>query len=446
MKILIIDDDEQIVESLIEALQEEGLTFDSAFSGNEAVEKIREGQFDLVLLDLVLPERNGIEILKEVKASSLKTEFIMITGFGKIETAIDAMKHGACEYLTKPVNLQELRFLIKRIRERFKLKEENRKLRDILKGQDDFREMIGTTAQMKRIKEVIRQVADKKVTVLIDGESGTGKEIVANAIFEHSNRKNGPFLKINCGALTQGILESELFGHERGSFTGAVSLKKGIFESANMGTIFLDEIGEMPLESQVRLLRVLESGEFSRVGGVEMIKTNVRIIAATNKDLEKEVENGNFREDLYYRLKVINIHLPPLRERPDDIPFLVKHFLNRYNLENETSFTGFSHEVMDFLSAQKWKGNIRELRNVVDKILVFASHDQVEYADLPDDLLKVRIIEPVSEFKGTMAQIERSVIEKTMALTGGNVRRVSNILDIPLRTLYRKLKNLGIKE
>lgn len=445
MNILIIDDDEQIVASLMEALQDNGVIFDAAYSGNDAVAKIESGEFDLVLLDLVLPELTGIEILEKVNAAGLKTEFIMITGFGKIETAIEAMKLGAIDYLTKPVNLQELRFLVKRTRERFELKEENRKLRNILKGQDDFREMIGTNPEMMRIKDIIRQVSDKKVTVLIDGESGTGKEIVANAIYEHSSRKGFPFLKVNCGALSQGILESELFGHEKGSFTGAASLKKGIFESANKGTIFLDEIGEMPIESQVRLLRVLESGEFSRVGGVDTIKTDVRIVAATNKDLEEEVEAGDFREDLFYRLKVINIHLPPLRERPDDIPFLVKHFLDRYNLENNTSFKGLSHEVLDFLSVQKWKGNIRELRNVVDKILVFSSNDLVEYSDLPDDLLKIRVMEPVMEFKGTMAQIERSVIENTMALAGGNVRRVSNILDIPLRTLYRKLKNLGIK-
>lgn len=446
MRILIVDDDEQIVESLIEALQGDGLEFDSAYTGSDAVEKISGGTFDLVLLDYVLPGMNGIEILKTVKPLGLATDFIMITGFGKIETAIEAMKLGACDYFTKPVNIEEIRFIIKRSRESYSLREENRKLKSFIKGEGDFGDLVGSTPEMQRIKDVIRQVADKKVTVLIEGESGTGKEIVANALHRHSNRKDRPFLKVNCGALTQGILESELFGHEKGSFTGAVGLKKGLFESADKGTLFLDEIGEMPLESQVRLLRVLESGEFTRVGGVQAIRTDVRILAATNKDLEKEVEAGTFREDLFYRLKVISIHLPPLRERREDIPFLVKYFMDRYNLENSTAYRGFTHEVLDFLTAQHWRGNIRELRNVVDKILVFAENQMVTYADLPDDLLKTRIMEPVSEFQGTMGQIEKAVIEKTMALTGGNVRRVSSILDIPLRTLYRKLKNLGIKE
>lgn len=448
LRILIVDDDKMITEALQEALDDGQTDFDVANDGERALELFKENDYDIALLDLVLPGMNGIEILKKVDANRLSTRFIMMTGFGSIENAIEAMKEGAAEYLTKPVNLEELRLLVGRTKETLKLVYENKQLRELLQADNEpFSGLIGGSVKMLRIKEVILQVAAKKVTILIEGESGTGKEVVANAIFSLSDRHDKPFLKVNCGALSHGLLESELFGHEKGAFTGAINQKKGLFEAASGGIIFLDEVGEMPVELQVKLLRVLETGEFTRVGGIQALKTDVRIIAATNKSLADEVDKGNFREDLFYRLKVITIHLPALRERKEDIPFLIKRFIELYNYENDSSFKGVTAEVVEFLSRRYWKGNIRELRNVIEKILVFAKNDLIEYSDLPNDLIKEDLIEYASnELNGTMAQIEKNVIERTMMIADGNVRRVAVLLDIPVRTLYRKIKSLGIKQ
>lgn len=443
---LIVDDDRASAESLAEALQGPKMTCEIATDGKSALEKLVGDVYDIALIDLVMPEKNGIEVLAEARRVGVDSEFVMITGFGSIETAIDAMKLGASDYLTKPVNLEELRLIVKRVSENRKLKSENARLKALFVKDDPVQELIGSSPAMQKIRETIVQIASRRVTVLIDGESGTGKEVVANALARLSDRKDRPFLRMNCGALSQGILESELFGHEKGSFTGAIAQKKGIFESADTGTLFLDEIGEMPLDSQVRLLRVLETGEFTRVGGVQPVRVDVRIVAATNKDLKQQIEAGRFREDLYYRLNVVRIALPPLRDRPEDIPFLMQHFLNLFNIQNRTAYRGFDQEVVELFSARDWPGNVRELRNMVDRVLVFARGEVIGFNELPDDLVQQEIRQMAENEKGTMAEIERRIIERTMQQTANNVRRTSRMLDIPLRTLYRKLKTYGILE
>ncbi len=446
MKILIVDDDVAIAESLAEALGSEKHPCDTANDGKTALSRLTTGAYDIAIIDLVMPEKNGIEVLTEARKAGVQTEFVMVTGFGSIETAIDAMKLGASDYLTKPVNLEELRCIVSRLAENNNLRRENARLRRLVLPDDPVHEIIGSSSAMQKIRETVLQVSPRRVTVMIEGESGTGKEVVASAIVRLSGRTEKPFLRMNCGALSQGILESELFGHEKGSFTGAVGQKKGIFEAAHGGTLFLDEIGEMPLESQVRLLRVLESGEFTRVGGVQPVTVDVRIVAATNKDLKKLVEEGRFREDLFYRLNVVRIALPPLRERREDIPLLMQHFLGLYNAQNGTDFLGFEQEVVSILVRLDWPGNVRELRNVVERLLVFAQGDIVTLADLPDDIAQREITMIGESETGTMAEIEKKIINRTLQQTGNNVRKAARILDIPVRTLYRRIKTLGEPE
>ncbi|MDR2733275.1 MAG: sigma-54 dependent transcriptional regulator [Spirochaetota bacterium] len=444
MKILIVDDDRAIAESLAEALAGRGVECTTVNDGRRALEQLASGHFDIALLDLVMPEKNGIEVLAEAKQFGCAAEFVVITGFGSIETAIEAMKQGASDYLTKPVNLEELRLIVRRVAENSGIKKENARLRKLVLPEEPLRGMIGVSPKIQKIRETILQIAPRRVTVLIEGESGTGKEIVADGIARLSGRQDKPFLRKNCGAISQGILESELFGHEKGSFTGAVAQKKGIFEAAHGGTLFLDEIGEMPVESQVRLLRVLETGEFTRVGGVTPITADVRIIAATNKDLKQQIDQGLFREDLYYRLNVVKITLPPLRERREDIPFLAQHFLNVLNAENKTEFRAFDPDVLALLTVRNWPGNIRELRNTIERILLFAQNEIIRFADLPDDLTQEEICKGAADEYGTMAEIEKRIIERTLRQTENNARKTSRILNIPLRTLYRKLKNYNL--
>lgn len=446
MKILIVDDDKQIVSSLIEALDTGKEEFSSAYSGKEAVELIIKEIFDFVIIDLVMPEMNGIEVLKEVKADTLITKFIMVTGYGSIETAVEAMKLGASDYLSKPVNVDELRLKVRGMTEQINIINENTVLRARLESDLDFKHMIGNSASIEKVKDMIKRVAPKTVTVFIDGGSGTGKEVVADEVFDHSRRQGNIFLKVNCGALSPTVLESELFGHEKGSFTGASALKKGLFESANNGTLFLDEIGELPLESQVKLLRVIENGEFKRVGGVETLVTDVRLIAATNKNLKHEVEEGNFREDLFYRLNVVTISLPPLDDRAEDIPLLVQKFIYLFNLKNGTTFKAFSENVLSVLMKKKWPGNIRELKNMVERILVFAPNNIVELEDLPDSLISEEVKKNAKEISGTMDEIEVNVLKATLKSTAWNIKRAAVILDIPLRTIYRKIKKYDLIE
>jgi len=446
MKILVVDDDKQIVSSLIEALDTGNEQFSSAFSGQEAVELITKEVFDFVIIDLVMPKMNGIEVLKAVNADILITKFIMVTGYGSIETAVEAMKLGASDYLSKPVNVDELRLKVRGMTEQINLIKENSELRTRLESDLDFKHMIGNSSSIEKVKDMIKKVAPKSVSVFIDGGSGTGKEVVADEVFNHSSRKDNVFLKVNCGALSQTLLESELFGHEKGSFTGAATLKKGLFESANNGTLFLDEIGELPLESQVKLLRVIENGEFKRVGGVETLTTDVRLIAATNKNLISEVEKGNFREDLFYRLNVVTISLPPLDDRVDDIPLLVQKFIYLFNIKNGTTFKSFSEDVLNVLMHRKWPGNVRELKNMVERILVFATNNIVELEDLPDSLISDEVKKDAKEFKGTMDEIELNVLKATLKSTAWNIKRTALVLDIPLRTIYRKIKKYNLIE
>jgi DNA-binding NtrC family response regulator len=444
MNILIVDDDKAIADSLAEALEGKDVCCTAVNDGKSALHHLATSQYDIALLDLVMPEKNGIEVLSEAKKRGCSAEFVVITGFGSIETAIEAMKLGASDYLTKPVNLEELRLIVRRVAESSELKKENARLRKLILPDDPLRGMIGISPKIAKIRETIIQIAPRRVTVLIEGESGTGKEVVADGIARLSGRQDKPYLRKNCGAISQGILESELFGHEKGSFTGAISQKKGIFEAAHGGTLFLDEIGEMPMEAQVRLLRVLETGEFTRVGGIQPVTVDVRIIAATNKDLRQQIDAGLFREDLYYRLNVVKITLPPLRERREDVPFLAQHFMELFNVQNETEFRAFDPEVLALLSSRDWPGNIRELRNIVERILLFARDETIRFSDLPDDLAQEQLCKEAENEEGTMAEIEKRVLARTLQQTENNVRHASRILNIPLRTLYRKLKNYDI--
>lgn len=368
-KILVVDDEKSMRDFLALVLKKEGYFVAVASDGQEAIQTLQKDIFDLVITDLKMPKQSGIDVLKVVKETAGETLVIMITAFASTETAVDALKQGAYDYITKPFQIEEVKLIIRNALEKRRLRAENLLLRRELKGLGTFENIIGKSEKMQKVFEVVRKVADTNSNVLILGESGTGKELVARAIHFNSRRKDKPFVTVNCSALPETLLESELFGHMKGSFTGAVNNKEGLFEVASGGTIFLDEIGETPSPIQVKLLRVLQEKEFRRIGGTKDVRVDVRIIAATNKDLNRAVEEGSFREDLYYRLDVIPIHLPPLRERSEDIPILVQHFLTKFSQATGKNVQGITPEAIQLLKAQEWRGNVRELENVIERVM-----------------------------------------------------------------------------
>jgi len=383
-KILLAEDDRSARTTLTQFLEELEYEVAEASSGGEAIDKIRQAPFDLVVTDLKMPGASGLEILKTIQEDVPRTLGILITGHGSVQSAIQAMKLGAFDYLLKPIDLEELQIVMDKALEFQRLHMENRQLRRDLKKQFGFENIIANSEPMMIVFDLIDKVADSDSTVLIFGESGTGKELVAKAIHYHSPRTDKPFVPINCAAIPADLLESELFGYERGAFTGAHRMKIGRFEYANGGTLFLDEIGEMSPQLQVKLLRVLQERSFERLGGIKPIQVNVRIIAATNQDLEKALTEGRFREDLYYRLSVIPIHIPPLRERKEDIPLLAEHFLDRFNREANRNVDGISPEVLDRLTAYPWPGNVRELENLVERLVVLKHEGKIQTEDLPE--------------------------------------------------------------
>ncbi|HBL26821.1 MAG TPA: hypothetical protein DD490_08310 [Acidobacteria bacterium] len=446
--VLVVDDETGSRESMAIAIEKAGFavrTFDDARKALEFLEENDSAR--LVVCDLRMPGMDGVAFLKEVRERKYDLGLILVTAYGTIESAVEAMRVGADDYLTKPVDLYELRQRVMNLLEKQQLKEEVSTLRQMLDKRFGFESIVGRSAPMERLFEQMKLVAPTRSSVLIIGESGTGKELVANALHRASPRRNERFLAINCGAIPSDILESELFGHERGAFTGAVSRKIGKFELSHRGTLFLDEISELYPELQVKLLRVLEERQITRVGSSELIDVDFRLIAATNRDLEKEVAEQRFREDLYYRLKVVTLRIPPLRERPGDLQQLAEHFLGIFCQEHGKPVKRLSPEAVELLARYPWPGNVRELRNVIESSVIFHQGDEIGPADLPVEVRESTslaapggAVQAVAGELRTMADIERQAILETLARTGGHRAKAADLLGIGLRTLQRKLK------
>ena len=444
-KILIVDDEPTIRETLSLVLKEEKYECDLAENGAEGLKRVKEKNFDLIITDLKMPEMGGIELLEKVKTISPKTSVMIITAYASLESAIQALRLGAYDYIIKPLDFDDVILRIKRLMDHRELLNENEYLRKEVQEKFSVSNIIGESEPMQDVFNLIRKVAATKGNVLITGKSGTGKELVARAIHYNSPRQTKRFVAINCGAIVDNLMESELFGHKKGSFTGAVRDKEGLFKVADGGTLFLDEVGEIPLHLQVKLLRAIETGEFIPVGDTIPQKVNVRIIAATNRNLEEEVEKGKFRDDLYYRLNVVEINLPPLAERKEDIPLLINHFIRKYNRELNRQITGMDEETKRILMNYEWKGGIRELENVIERALILSEGEIITRKDLPPNLMK---LEPAPEaslrLKDAVADFEKQHIEQVLKANQGNKEAVAKILDISLSSLYRKIDELGV--
>ena len=444
--ILIVDDDEITCNLLEEVLSKEGYVVDKALNGREAIDKGENKPYDVVLTDIRMIDVDGMEVLRAYRQKSPDSIIIMMTAFGSIETAIRAIKEGAYDYVSKPFKLDEIKLTIRRALEQKRLLQENLLYRQELITKYKLENIVGRSPQMLQVYKTVARVAESRSTVLIAGESGTGKELVARAIHFNSPRSSKSYVAVDCGSLAETLLESELFGHVRGAFTGAVTNKKGLFEEADNGTCFLDEVGDISLAMQAKLLRVIQEHEIKRVGGTETTKIDVRIIAATNKNLEELVAEKKFREDLFYRLNVVSIHLPPLRERLDDIPLLGDHFLRKYAAENEKPVSRISAEVLDLFLRYQWPGNVRELENVIERAVTLSHHSII----LPEDLPWRLRVEP-SAIRATslpsqisLTELEKLYIKKVLEETGGNKKKAADILGIDRRTLYRMAARYGI--
>lgn len=443
-KVLIVDDDTSLRRVLEYNLVEEGYDVVTAPEGIEGLRLFRERLPDLVITDLKMPGIDGFELLKTVKDEAPETQVVVITAFGAVETAVEAMKAGAYDYITKPFNRDELKLTVRKALQVKGLVRENRELREELSDRKEFHSIIGSSPEMEQVFQIVRKVADTEATVLVTGESGTGKELVARAIHTGSSRKNKPFVAINCAAIPRDLLESELFGHVRGAFTGAVRDKVGKFQMADGGTIFLDEVGELPLDLQPKLLRALQEKTVEMVGGTSSQKIDVRVVAATNADLEQAISSGDFREDLYYRLCVIPVHLPPLRKRTGDIPLLIRHFVSKHGA-NEVSF---SHEAMDLLRRHSWPGNVRELENTVERVLIMRNGNVVEADDLPEKIRSGRSggdrIINLPDEGYPLEQLEKEVVLEALEKNSWNQTNAAKFLRIPRHTLIYRMEKYGI--
>ncbi len=438
VKILIVDDEVNLLQSLSDVLKKKGYSVATAQNGLEALGKLKERYFNIAIVDLKMPKMGGMELLEVMKARYPQTLVVILTGYGTIKNAVEAMKKGAYNYLIKPFSPDEILLIINKIMEEENLREENRFLRQEL---DKKEEIITQNKKMRRLKELIEQVARTEATVLITGETGTGKELVARAIYQNSPRRKNLFVKVNCAALAEGVLESELFGHERGAFTDAYIQKRGRFELADRGTLFLDEIGDIPLTTQVKLLRVLQESEFERVGAEETIKVDVRIIAATNQNLPQAIREKRFREDLFYRLNIVNLELPPLRERREDIPLLAQYLLRRYRRLNK-QVEGISKEALDCLISYSWPGNIRELENTVERAVILAKKPLIKEKDLSLPSGDIVSLSKVSFSLGSksLQEVERNLLATVLEETKWNLSKAAQILEISRTTLYSKIK------
>jgi len=438
-RILIVDDEVNARTALVELLRDEGYAVESAGDGFKAVGKLADFAPDMVLTDLKMPGMDGIELLRKIREQDPDIAVLVMTAFGAVETAVGAMRAGARDYLTKPVNVSELSLVIAREMEQRRIRAEAGLLRARLAERYRFENIVGSSAPMQEVFKTVAQVAGSRASVLVTGESGTGKELIAAAIHERSPRAKGPFVKLHCAALAESILESELFGHERGAFTGALTRRDGRFFQANGGTLFLDEIGEISASVQVKLLRFLQEREFERVGGNETITVDVRVIAATNRDLKQMVADGRFREDLYYRLNVINLEMPALRNRSSDVPLLAGYFLRKYATENAKQIERFADDVLERLGAYGWPGNVRELENVVERAVVMCRTNEISLAELPPHLVPAKDRPGVQIPGATLDDIERYAITKTLEATGGSTSRAAEILGISIRKIQYKL-------
>lgn len=438
--ILIIDDEKNIREGLASALEMDGYNVVLAADGESGLQLVGRGDIDLVITDLRMPGISGEEVLAKVTSESPGLPVIVLTGHGTIDSAVDAMRAGAYDFLTKPLNLDRLSLIVKRALQNRELSLQHRQLKEELDTNRTFESIIGKSAEMQKIFEMVRRVASSKASVLITGESGVGKELIANAIHNLSPRKDNPLIKVHCAALSESLLESELFGHEKGAFTGAVARKRGRFELAHGGSIFLDEIGEIDQNVQIKILRVLQDKRFERVGGEETVETDVRVIAATNRDLEKEIAEGRFREDLYYRLNVVHIHVPPLRDRKDDIPLMVSSFLKEFAKENGKNITSIDSHARAALYKYDWPGNIRQLRNCMESAVVMCAGDTLTLDDFPPTISQHNGQDIVQIPAGlTLDAAEKIYINETLAANRGNKSKTADVLAIGRKTLHRKL-------
>lgn len=444
--LLIIDDEKNIREGLAANFELEDYNVKTASTGEEGLALIEKGDIDLVITDLRMPGISGEQVLAKVSSETPGIPVIILTGHGSIDSAVDAMRHGAYDFLTKPLNLDQLSLIVKRALEGREMSLQHQELKKELEDSNALKGMIGTSPAMQRVQQLIKKVADTRANVLITGESGVGKELVANAIHNLSSRKDKSFIKVHCAALSETLLESELFGHEKGAFTGAEKMQKGRFELAHGGTIFLDEIGEINQNVQIKILRVLQEKKFERVGGEQTIEVDVRIVAATNKNLEEEVKAGRFREDLYYRLNVIHIQVPPLRERKEDIPLLVSSFLQEFNSENGKAIKAVDKRAKTALFNYNWPGNIRELRNCMEAAVVMCSGDEISVEDLPPTVSSGSSGENcVIPLGISLEEAEKIIIQETLLANANNKTRTAEILEIGRKTLQRKLAEWGIE-
>jgi two-component system, NtrC family, response regulator HydG len=441
--LLVADDDPGLRESLERTLTREGYRVVLASDGRAALERVQAGGVDLIVTDLRMPGLTGLELLRAAKAIMPDVDVILLTAFGTVEEAVKAMKDGAYDFLTKPFRREQLIKLVDKALERRDLIEQNKALKKQLEDIRAKGQMIGSSPAYRRMVSLVEQIADSSATILIQGESGAGKELVARTIHERSGRRAGPFVAVNCAALPETLLESELFGYEKGAFTGAVGRKEGRFELAGGGTLFLDEVGDLSLVTQPKILRVLQEGEFERLGGTRTIQVDVRIVAATNQDLAEMVKDKRFREDLYYRLNVITVRVPPLRERHEDVRLLAQHYLRVYAAKNGRKLEGFSNEALERLESYKWPGNVRELENLIERMVLLARKDRIDAEDLPEEVAGVKRPprDAILELIGTpLAEIEQRLLDETLRITGGNKTQAAKLLGIDVRTVARKLE------
>jgi two-component system response regulator HydG len=448
IKILVVDDEASHRQMLDAVLSAEGYEIHHAGDGQEAIDLVEERFYDLILMDIRMSTVGGIEALKKIKKISPGIPIIIMTAYASVNTAVEALRSGAYDYLTKPLDIEELKILVEKALHHRKLEQENVYLKERLGDRFDFSSIIGRSPAMQDLFETIALVAPSEATVLIVGESGTGKELIANAIHQNSPRMDRPFIKVNCAALPETLLEGELFGHEKGAFTGALARKQGRFQLAHTGSIFLDEVGEMTAATQTKILRVLQEREFEPLGSTQTVKVDTRVIAATNKNLEAEIHQGNFREDLYYRLNVVTLEVPSLRDRREDISLLANFFLKKYAEKNQRLIKGFTPRAMDLLIRHSWPGNVRELENVVERAVIMARGDLISQAELPDAIrgLDEEIEQAEIDLSPgrSLKEVERDMILRTLEDTGGNRTRTAEILGISRRTLQLKLKEYGV--
>jgi DNA-binding NtrC family response regulator len=446
-QILVVDDDALVNEFFEAVLKKLGYGVTTAASAEAAFGFIREIEFDVILSDVKMPQITGIELLKRVKDESTDTVVVMVTAYGTVKDAVDAMKLGAFDYILKPILPDELEIAVAKAIEHRRLVLENRILRAEIRSRYHFNQIVGADKKLVDLMETLSSAAKSRATILIRGESGTGKELIARAIHYNSPRSSGPFIKLNCAALPEGLIESELFGHEKGAFTNAIKQSQGRFELADGGTLLLDEVSEMPAGVQAKLLRVIQEREFERVGSGTTTKVDVRLVATTNRNLEEAVKAGRFRDDLYYRLNVIPLYLPPLRERGSDIPMLTEHFVRKYNEENQRRIRGVTERAMKLLLSYHWPGNIRELENYIERAVVLCKSDRITDSDLPGYLALGALARPMTtESEMTLAEMEKVMIIQALERSGGNRTKASDALGISSRTMRNKLHEYGMME